>query len=578
MKIQYMKMRKLIIFLLPIFLLGCVKEKAKDENSIRVRAVKDVATLNPITYGGMIEARIIFELVYQSLLTIDMEDNEIKPVLAESLPLIEVNDSVSFFSYTIRDEAVWPNGDPITASDVLFTLKATNCPLINNEKERMSLDFIQNMEVSASDAKEFTFKCEGYVEDMTVMTGGIYILPEYKYDPAGLLKKYSFTEIKEGYESLKNDPAIQDFAKQFNLISASHEPNAFEGSAGYVLTAWQTDQYVALQKKSEWWAEDLNLSHITANPDKIIYQIIPDDAAATLALKNGQLDVMRDIPANEFLALSKDSSFLKQYNLFSPFTYAVNYIGINSRSPKFQGKKTRQAFAHILNVEDMIESIGQSPKSRSNSLISPYAKKKYNNTIAPFPFDLEKAQRLLQEDGWVYENGGWYKIVFGKKEQLSGSIQYKAGKGDYENIALIFKQSAEKIGIPIEVNPVENSVLSGNLRQHKFDFYIRSLIGNPFAFNFTPILHTQSSGLTGMNYTAFGTPASDSLIESIISEKDKKKQALQIKEFQEILHDEGNLLFLYFDEQKIAVHNRFENLKISGLYPNYDISAFKTKE
>lgn len=571
-------MKKLIVFLLPIFLLGCVKEKTNEAIQVRVRAVKDVATLNPITYGGMIESRIIFELIYQSLLTIDMEDNEIKPVLAESLPLIEVNDSVSFFSYSIRDEAVWPNGDPITANDVLFTLKATNCPLINNEKERMSVDFIQNIEINSSNTKKFTLRCEGYVEDMTVMTGGFYILPEYKYDSAGLLRKYSYAEIKRGYDSLKIEPVIQDFARQFNLLSSSHEPNAYEGSAGYTLAAWQTDQYVMLTKKNEWWAEDLNMSHITANPDEIIFQIIPDDAAAALALKNGQLDVMRDISVNEFNQLSRDSSFLKQYNLFSPFTYTVNYIGINSRSPKFRGKKTRQAMAHLLNVEDMIKSIGQTQKSRSNSLISPYDKRNFNDAIQPYSFDLEKVKRLLQEDRWVFENGGWYKTVLGKRQQLTGSIQYKAGKQDYENVALIFKQSAERIGIPLEISPVENSILSGNLKQHNFDFYIRSLVGNPFAFNFTPILHTQSAVVNGMNYTAFGTSTSDSLIGSIISEKDKEKQTLQIKEFQKILHEEGNLLFLYFDEQKIAIHNRFENLKISGLYPNYDVSAFEVME
>ena len=278
------------------------------------------------------------------------------------------------------------------------------------------------------------------------------------------------------------------------------------------------------------------------------------------------------------LPFLQDSTFLKHYNLFSPYTYTVNYLGINSRLPKFHSKKTRQALAYLLHVPGIIKAIGQTPASRANSLISPYDKKNYNTEIEPFAFDPAKAKALLKEDGWDFENGAWYKTINGQKEKLSGSIQYKAGQYDYENAALIFKQEAEKAGIPVEIIPVESNILTANLKQHNFELYIRGLVGNPFAFNFTPILHTESGGINGMNYTAFGTEESDRLISEIISTKDKAKQAEKIKAFQEILHDEATLLFMYFDEQKIAIHKRFKNLKISGLYPNYDVSAFELKD
>lgn len=564
--------------ILVLLFLGCEQKKVQENNHVVVRAIKDVETLNPITYGGMVESRIIFELIYQSLLTIDLQDSEVKPLLAASLPEIKIQDSISCFAYEIRNEAIWPNGSPVTAADVLFTLKLVNCPLINNDSPRMNLDFIMDFISDSTSSTKFVLVCNGYVEDMNIMTGGFSILPEYKYDPNRLLSKFELDRFKKEFEKLKVQPDIQKFAEGFNTLSASHEPEDYVGSGGYALKSWETDRFITLKKKEGWWSDPLNIPHMTANPDQISYQIIPDDASATLALKNGQLDVMVDIPIKEFQKLSLDSSFTKHYNLFSPFTFAANYIGINGRSPKFQGKKTRQALAHLIDVEGLIRSIGQSPSSRANSLISPNDKKNHNATIKPFDFNPETAIELLKEDGWYFENNAWFKSISGRKEQLTASIQYKSGKSDYEIIALIFKQEAEKIGIPITINPLENSVFSNNLKQHNFDLYIRSLVGNPFAFNFTPILHTKSSLVNGMNYTAFGNAESDALVESIILESDKNIQALQIKELQEIMHEEANLVFLYFNEQKIAVHKRFTNLKISGFYPNYDVSAFKLKE
>lgn len=575
-----MKSKMVFVFFLFLTLVGCGNEQEQEQanNHVKIRTIKDVETLNPVTYGGMIESRLVFNFIYQSLLTIDTEDIRIKPVLAVDLPRVEVLDSISYFFYSLRKEAKWANQTPVTANDVIFSLKVANCPGVNNDSRRMTLDFIQDMQIDSSSLKNFILQCNGYAEDMVIMTGGFEILPEYIYDPEGILKNYDLRALKENYESLKEDENIQAFAKQFNTLSSSRQPDAYIGSGGYELAAWQSDQFITLEKKPAWWAEDLNLSYITAKPEKITFQIIPDDGAAVLALKNHQLDVMGDIPTNEFQKLAKDSSFLKQFNLFTPPTFTVNYIGINSRKPKFQSKMTRQALAHLVNVEGIIQSVGQTLSSRANSLIGPLDKRNYNDQIEPYEFETEKATNMLFEDGWKKENGGWYKTINGKKEQLSGNVQYKAGKYEYEYIALIFKQTAEKMGIPITITPLENSVLSGNLRQHNFDFYVRGLVGNPFAFNFTPILHTQSAALNGMNYTAFGTAESDSLIEAIISNKDKEEQSKQIKAFQEILHEEATLIFLYFNEQKLAIHNKFENLKISSFYPNYDASAFELKK
>lgn len=566
---------KVLVFFLLVLLISCKKAETIRGNHVRVRSIKDIETLNPITARGK-EASSIIELIYQPLLAIDLGSNAIEPVLAAQLPDVVVNDSTSLFHYTIRPEASWPNKSPITALDVLFTLKLAHCPYIQNEKRRMALSFIDDMTIDSISPRKFTLHCKGYVEDMNIMTGGFPILPAYIYDPKGILQSYELSELSKMND--QDDSLLREFAVSFNALSASREPKAYVGSGGYTLVEWITDQRIVLQRKQEWWAKDLDLPFITANPETITFQVIPDNAAAALSLKNRHIDVMLDIPANEFKRLEQDSIFMDSYHLFSPFTYTVNYMGVNGRLPKLRSKLTRKAFAHLLDWENIMLAIGQNASSRATSFISPNDHQNYNSEIIPYAYDLVLAKQLLYEDGWRLENGEWYKIIDGKKERLALSVQYRAGNFDYENIALIFKQSAGKVGIEVAIKPVESGILSHNLRNHNFDLFLRALIGNPFSFNFMPILHTQSAEMNGMNYTAFGTAESDQLVEDIINAPNESIQAEKIKVLQETLVDEANLLFLYFNEQKMAIHKRFDNLKVSGLYPHYDVSAFTLKE
>lgn len=574
MRVFAMKEKVLVFFLLVLWV-SCQRAEPIRGNHVSVRSIKDVETLNPITASGK-EASSIIGLMYQPLLSIDLGSNAVEPILAAKLPEVVVQDSVSLFHYRLRPEATWPNGSPITAYDVLFTLKVANIPYIQNERRQIALSFIQDMTIDSSSVRKFTFHCEGYVDEMDIMTGGFPILPAYVYDPQGILQRYGLQELKNMRD--EEDSVLQEFAAFFNSLSGSRAPEAYVGSGGYTLVEWVTDQRVVLKRKQEWWAKDLNLPFITANPEVITFQIIPDNAAAVLSLKNEQVDVMLDIPSHEFKKLEQDSLFKEAYELFSPSTYTVNYIGLNGRLPKFSGKRTRQALAHLIDMDNILLAVGQNASSRAASFISPQDNHNYNSKIAPYTYDPDLAKKLLFEDGWQLEKEQWVKTINGKKEHLAFTVQYRAGNFDYENIALIFKHSAGKIDIGVTLRPVESGILSHNLRNHDFDLFIRALVGNPFSFNFMPILHTQSGRINGMNYTAFGTMESDRLIEGIIRAPNKPDQAAQIKALQETLADEANLLFLYFNEQKMAIHKRFDNLKVSGLYPHFDVSALVLKE
>jgi len=184
----------------------------------------------------------------------------------------------------------------------------------------------------------------------------------------------------------------------------------------------------------------------------------------------------------------------------------------------------------------------------------------------------------LQAAGWVKNENGWQKNINGEVVPLTVNLNYKAGNTEFENIALIFQQAAAKINIPVTVQALEGKLLSQSLKAHNFEMFIRSLSGNPFVYNFKPILHTESAAEGGGNYTGFGTPESDNLIDQINETQDLQVKARLLKRLQQILHDQSNLIFLYFSKDRLAINKRFTNLKVSGIKPGYDVSAFELKK
>jgi len=572
-----MKKVNLLIIFLYLFFCSC-KPSVQEENKVTIRVSRDPESLNPASFSNTVSLEII-NLIYQGLYYTDPDKFTIRPLLVETVPVVTKSDSSAVFSFRIRPEANWEPNKPITGEDIAFSLKLFRCPLVNNQQLSGRYDFIRDVKVDPNDKKKFQIICDPYMPEMDLMTGDYAVLPAYIVDPQSLLRKFSLSELTRNYDALANDPQIKAFAEWFNSERFTRDKNFLKGSGGYELAEWKTGEVVRLQKKQNWWADEVGaaINYITAHPDEIVYQIIPDNATAVLSLKSNNLDVLGDIPANQYKQLAADKSFTKQYSLFTPETYDFTYLGLNARLGKFADARTRQALAHLLETDKIIKATVSGFGTRTVGPIAPSNNQFYNKELKPYDYNLNQATALLQAAGWIKNENGWQKNINGEAVPLTININYKAGNTEFENIALIFQQAAAKLNIPVTVQPLEGKLLTKNLKAHNFEMFIRSLSGNPFVYNFKPILHTESAAEGGGNYTAFGTSESDQLIDQINETQNPQDKARLLKQLQQILHEQSNLIFLYFSTDRLAINKRFTNVKVSGIKPGYDVSAFELK-
>ncbi|QHT67154.1 ABC transporter substrate-binding protein [Rhodocytophaga rosea] len=562
-----------ILLLLLLFLVGCqpIPDKTFE---VKVRLPQDPETLNPVNYTNVYGLQII-HLLFQTLLNTEDLDSQLRPLLASGLPVVVQKDSLTYITYQIRKEAIWDNAAPVTAQDVVFSMKVIKCPLVNNEKLQMQYEAVQDVISNNTNPEEVTFVCKRNYPNLDRLTGDLFIIPAYLFDPTGLLAQFSLSDLIIQEESLKKHTNIISFAEWFNTGKFSRDENILRGSGAYQLSDWKTGRQVVVQKKQQWWAEKLSNKpeYLTANPARINFQIVPENMTAVLSLKREALDIYSNVPATEFLQLTQDEAMQKKYNFFTPETYDFTYLGINGRLEKFADKKTRQAIAHLLDINNMIKVTQQSFAVRTIGPVKP-GDPNYNTSVALYNYNINKAIQLLQAAGWQKENNQWVRIVEEEKIPLTINLQYKAGNNDYEDIALIFRQAAAEAGIPVEIQAMEGSTLGSNLRAHHFEIFIRSMSGGPAEYNFKSILHSVSAVPNGYNYTNFGTAESDTLIDAINETFSPELKSRYLKKFQQILYEEANIIFLFVLKNRIAIHKRLQNTKITTSKAGYDVSAF----
>ncbi len=549
------------------------------EPTIIVRFAQDPESLHPLSYGNA-PALQILNYIYQSLLTVDLGNNSIQPLLAADLPSIRREDSLSYFTFTIRPEAKWDNGSPVTAQDVAFSLKMLHSPLLDNERWRGQYDFIKDIQFSKNSPKRFTLICSGYTPEMKLMTGDFFVLPAHQYDPKGILASVPYQLIRQKFDSLSNTATFKAFASTINQPGMARDTALVKGSGPYMLKKWSTGQSLVLEKKKAWWGNKAiaQAPVLRANPSRILFQVLPDNAAALLALKSQALDVMDNIPLVTFQEMKREEKYQQVYNFYSPTSFDFVYMGVNGHNPKLENRLTRQALAHLLNVPQIISSVQGGLATPTVGLVHPQEKNFYNAELPLVKYDQEKARALLHAAGWQQTSSGWQQKINGRPQTLTLELLYRAGNSDFENMSLLFQQNAKSLGIPVTLQALESSQISERLESNKFDVYFRTLVGTPFSYNLIPILHTSNAKEGGANVTGFGNAETDRLLEKIAVEEHTAEKALLLKSLQKAMQEESNLIPLYFQQNKIAVSKKLDSVIISGLKPGYDLTKATFKK
>jgi peptide/nickel transport system substrate-binding protein len=553
------------------------------DNTVNVRMDAAVSTLNIyLTSSGY--ARYVGMKIFQSLGELDPVSLELKPVLVKSLPAVrKVTDGPYAgslaYDFEILDEAKWDNGTPVTGKDIEFTLKIIFHTGLPTETYRGYFEYLKGIETDPSNPKKFTAYYRQYYMLMLDGICGVPILPAYNYDAGNLLTNIPLTDFldKNKAKQLEANPSFQAFAKAFQEPKFANDKNFISGSGPYQLESNNGEQGTVLVKKQNWWGDAITAQYpiLAAYPERLSYKIVSDEAAIENLLKTDALDVAVQIAPVKFLEMKQNPALSAKYDFHTFGATQFSRIALNTRIPKLEDKRVRQAIAHAVDYDYLLNTVMQGLAQRLVGPINP-AKSFYAKNVPLHDFNIEKSKKLLAEAGWTDSDGNGIvdKIIKGKRTELSINLMAPTKAKTNELAALNIQETAQRAGIKINIIPADIEVLTRDTKQGQFEAAMYGSALHPGLVELYQTYHSASLVPKGDNRTGF-SKADSAIVAIRTTEDETTRNALYVKA-QEIIHEEVPEVYLYAPLQRIVVAKRFDYV-ITPNRPGYYEQMFKLK-
>ncbi len=228
------------------------------------------------------------------------------------------------------------------------------------------------------------------------------------------------------------------------------------GTGPFKFVSWTPDQRVVLEANTEYWDPDNG-----AGVAELIFEVIPEAAARIIALRNGEVDMVFAVPAEDVAALARDSDL----TVLSYPSMRIVYIGLNTVDPILSDVRVRQALGHAMDRDQVIQVIGANGV-RADGIGMPGA---LGFEPTARDFDLNAATRRLDEAGWAIN--GEYREKQGQRLSVrvlaTGVIP-----GEIESL-LVVQSQWKKAGIEMIVEQIENgarfALLNDEASKHEQD-------------------------------------------------------------------------------------------------------------
>jgi ABC-type transport system substrate-binding protein len=543
------------------------------DNVARIAIRIEPPTLNP-WLTTQASSRYIREMIFQTLNSNDPTTLAPVPLVA-SLPDVrkEATGGASY-SYLIDEAATWPNGMPITAADIIFSLKVVMNPLVDNAAYRGYYDMVESVVTSPSNERRFKIITKRPYLLAKESLGSLTVLPEYAYDPDGLLRKVKLTDLTNPATAKRladEGGAIKEFAELYAQPRFGREPDGLIGSGPYALESWEDGQRITLVRRDNYWGSKKKNGWLADESGKLTFEIIADNATMVNALRDELIDVVVDMSVDQFAEIRNDP-FLNQRFDFST-TESLKYFSLifNQNNPLFQDVKTRRAMAFLTDVDAVIE---ESLSGLGNRIVGPVLSRQpyYNSDLELIPHDPDQAIQLLTEAGWEDTNGDGTidKEIDGTRQEFKFQILVFPSPVTI-SIGTLVKSWAKDAGIDIEVTQMAPRQLYEKLNEGDFAFSVIGQGYNPTADDFTQVWHSGSVPPNGTNRSGFANAEADRLINKIrVTLKEKERDPLY-RRFQKIVYENQPMVFLFSPTDRLVVSKRLE-FEPKSISPNLNFN------
>ncbi len=492
----------------------------------------DPATLDPHKVNTSYEFAIIYDL-FEGLVAFDAEGQPV-PGLASSWT---ISTDGKRYTFRLRPKLMWSDGAPLTAEDVVFSLRRLMDPktagvfaplfyMLGNARAvnsgAMPLDALG---VSAPDPLTVVMDLVAPAPYLTQILANAY---------AVVVPRHIIAQQGEAWT----------------------HPGVMVSSGAFVLEAWRPQSGVTLTRNPRYHnAGEVKLARVAYIPTE-------DVNAGVARFRAGELDTQLDVPASQVERLAAE---LPVETRLTP-TLLTYYLALNTTQPKLADKRVRRALSLAIDRDILTGKVLRGGERPAFSFVPPIVAD-YRPALLDFADTaadarLNEAKRLLGEAG--YGPGKPLHIAYSHSSNL-----------DLRRIGVIIAGMWKRIGVETTLLNTEGKVHFANLREGNFE---AAFVGWSADFNdATSFLYVLDSGTTRSNYSRYHNPIYDGLIAKAAALENTSARAEVLRDGEALAMADQPIIPLYFGVTKTLVSQRVVGWRANAVdaHPSRTLSLVK---
>lgn len=425
------------------------------------------------------------------------------------------------FTVSLRPEAVWEDGSPVTSSDAVFTIRKIADPGTASPLYKSLFEDLVSVEEAGPHAFRANFR-EPYA--YRAMAFALPLLPARRF--AG----QPFDRAPDNRQPLSNGP--------------------------YRIASWKAQESIVLERNPRYWGP-------RGHFDRILFRILPENAVAYRALLQRDLDETW-IDAALKQRAAEDPAFAACCRVLEFYDLDYNYVALDARLAFFADPRARRALTMLLDREAIARDLFH---GSARVISGPWAPESpaYDASIAPLPFDPKGAAALLEQAGWRDTNGDGTRDREGR--EFDFELLVSAGNTIGRQIDEIFAAELARAGIRARVRPLEWAAFVERLDSGSFEAAsLASSASDPNPDPY-PYWHSSQWPPRGLNSGYYRNPEADRLMEQARREPDETRRIGLYHRLHRIFRDDAPAVFVVNATKKYALRRRLMGVETSPLGP-----------
>ena len=501
---------------LVLALSGCARRETEAEEGIRTQTLlvgnaAEPADLDPHVINAFTDSQIAYAL-FEGLTQMDAKTSEVIPAGAERW---DVSQDGLVYTFHLRKDARWSNGDPVTAGDFAYSFHRILTPEFGALYSYM-LWPIKNAE-AFNDGKIRDFGQVGVtvLDDLTLQ------LTLERPTPALLAMSTHTTWLPV------HKPVIEKFGPMEKKGTLWTRPGNLVGNGAFTLTEWIPNARITVSKSPTYWnAPKVRLNRI---------QFFPFEKRETeeLNFRSGQLHATYGLPVSK----------VDTYRAHRPVDMRIDpvlstfYLFINTTRPPFDNVKLRQALNHAVDRNSLAADLNKGVDPPAHSFTPPKCGGYTSRTQVTDDYEL--ARKLLAEAG--YPGGKGLPSIEVLSYDTENSIRM---------LEAIQATWQKELGIHITIAQLEQKTLFQSQQDKNYSIAFSAWIADfvdPVTF-----LGMMTS-TCGNNWAGWSNKEYDRLIDQASRTADNAERMELFQKAEAILLDQAPLIPLFYQPQVYAI-------------------------